>query len=756
MLVFNTKFEQRFSFATDANKPLNSFPISTEKLLSKFSEKKVINFFIVLNNEVVEVSGATIHPTSDKERITPVKGYYLVGRKWDNLLIEDLENVTQSRITLSVNRPKIDSIGLKKKFQLTNTKEFKDIYEETIALLVCEYPVDFARELSIRNDRRFILLGGLGFLFFITVFLIFWLLLFKPLMKISDSLEKNDPSILNGFLNKKCEYGQLSNLIKRFFEQKESLKTEIAERKAIDKQIKKLSVVTEQSPVSIIITNLKGEIEYVNPHFTKLTGYTLSEVAGKNPGFMKWGDKTLAEYKELWATIAKGEIWEGEFKNRKKNGEAYYESAKIAPIYDQNGEKINFLAVKENITDKKLADLQNKAIFDIAKASTEVNNLNDLTEIIKLSLSEVIDIKNFYIALYDAEKDEFTIPAYADQKDSIIKFAAGKSLTAWVLRNKKPFLGTWREIDDLLKTGEIVSIGEKAKVWLGVPLIDNDEAFGVFAVQSYDNESDLTIKDRDILEFTSREISHFILKKKADDDIRIALKRAEESDRLKSAFLANMSHEIRTPLNSIMGFSELLVDPEIGQSEKSEFNSIIKTSGHQLLSIINDILDISMIEAGQLKINKTLITVEDFIEGLAVEYSLLFLEKHLEFKIDYPVSKSKTMIGTDKNRLTQILSSILNNALKFTQKGGIEIGFTKGSSGILFFVKDTGIGIPDEFKEHVFERFQQAEKNKTRNYGGNGLGLAISKSLTEALGGKIWFESRTGKGTTFYVLLPDV
>jgi len=228
--------------------------------------------------------------------------------------------------------------------------------------------------------------------------------------------------------------------------------------------------------------------------------------------------------------------------------------------------------------------------------------------------------------------------------------------------------------------------------------------------------------------------------------------KAEESDNLKTAFLNNISHEIRTPLNGIVGFSELITSNNISQEQKNSYNDIIRSSCNQLLSVISNVLELSKIQTGQIKPNISKVSINQSIDIIAKTNSLAAEEKGLKIFIKLPVEE--TIVLTDEPKLHHILSNLVSNAIKFTETGQIEIGYKYHNSSILFFVKDTGIGISKANSSKVFQSFSQVDNSLTREYSGSGIGLSISKAYIELLGGKIWFESEVGKGTTFYFTLP--
>ena len=244
-------------------------------------------------------------------------------------------------------------------------------------------------------------------------------------------------------------------------------------------------------------------------------------------------------------------------------------------------------------------------------------------------------------------------------------------------------------------------------------------------------------------------------KEKRAEELIIAKERAEESDRLKTAFLQNMSHEIRTPLNGIIGFSDLLNSENISKSEIKSYTAIITQSGKRLMEIINNILDISRIQTGQIIIEQKMILTNSLFADLLSFFSPLARIKNLNLRCPNLDGKG-IIIYTDELKLHQILVNLINNAIKFTKSGEIDFGCVEEDNFVTFYVRDTGIGIPKELFEKIFDRFVQVEKSLTRDYEGAGLGLAISRGFVELLGGKIWVESEIGKSTTFYFNLPCV
>jgi len=246
-------------------------------------------------------------------------------------------------------------------------------------------------------------------------------------------------------------------------------------------------------------------------------------------------------------------------------------------------------------------------------------------------------------------------------------------------------------------------------------------------------------------------------RKQAEQELIIAKNKAEENDRLKSSFLANMSHEIRTPMNGILGFADLLKEQELTVEERQEYINIIEKSGLHMLNVINDLIDISKVESGQMEIYISETNVNDQIKFIYTFFKPEVERRGMQIFFQNSLPHEETVIRTDHEKLYAILTNLVKNAIKYSDRGIIEFGYNLKADSpaeLVFFVKDTGIGIPQNKKKAIFNRFVQVDLTNKRVVQGAGLGLAISKAYVEMLGGKIWVESEEGKGSTFYFTIP--
>jgi signal transduction histidine kinase len=327
--------------------------------------------------------------------------------------------------------------------------------------------------------------------------------------------------------------------------------------------------------------------------------------------------------------------------------------------------------------------------------------------------------------------EEFTEKDFHEMIDKIVPLS--DDIPSEMSETRKKFISG--ELKSY-KAEVLIRMADGEKKWIqdtSLPLIDEDtgKVIGAFGILFDINE-----------------------RKQALAHLENDKEKAEESDRLKSAFLHNISHEIRTPLNAIVGYSTLFCDAENSPDKRQEFMDIIFRSTDHLLEIIDDIVEISNIEANTVKIRKEVINLNTTLRKIYERFRVKASEKSISLCFKEVPDDSEVKIFTDGYKLSQILSHLIGNAMKFTKEGEIEFGYRVRENKIEFYVSDTGIGILQEHHARIFNRFYQAESSITRRFEGSGLGLSISKAYVELLGGEIWFTSQSGKGSVFYFTLP--
>ncbi|NWJ52442.1 MAG: PAS domain S-box protein [Bacteroidetes bacterium] len=517
----------------------------------------------------------------------------------------------------------------------------------------------------------------------------------------------------------------------------------------------KFRTLAESAPFAIMIYQNDYWV-YANQAAEKICGYTSQELY--NMLFWEFIDesfKATIEQKGKAREISKEADNSYEFKIKTKEGTQKWVFLTGSSII-YKGRPAGIISVVD-ITERKRAEEIQKVMFAISNAVILTKDIKGLIFYIREQLSMLIDTTNFAVVFYNEDSGMLSAPYFEDEKDRIDSWPLEKSITGYVIKQNRPMLLSKQQINDLESRGEIIAIGTICEVWLGVPLHIEGKVIGAFVVQSYDNPLAYNENDLEMLDFISHQISISIQRKQDIQNLRIALSKAEESDRLKTAFLSNMSHEIRTPMNGIIGFSELLDDDYLSGEERKQYTQIINTNGKHLLSIINDIVDIAKIDSNQLAINKDWFYLNHLLDELLISYDnekIIRDKKNISFILEKEFEDSQSLILTDDVRLRQILLNLLGNALKFTKEGFIKFGYSLQNDKLCFFVQDTGKGVAKEKQTIIFERFRQEEETYTRQFGGTGLGLTISKGLVELLGGKMWLVSDEGKGASFFFTIP--
>jgi len=487
-------------------------------------------------------------------------------------------------------------------------------------------------------------------------------------------------------------------------------------------ELRKLTRAVEQSPSSIIITNLDGNIEYVNPKFTQVSGYTLDEVKGKNPKIIQSGLTPLGTYREMWQTILNGSEWRGEILNKKKNGELYWESMIISGIKDFNGKISHYLAVKEDITEKKQSqemilrsETQFRSVWENSFDAMRLTDENGVILEVNAAYCKLVGKSKSelegktYNSVYTEEYPHLVDEFKRDFKSRTIKLNYENEVTYW--------------------NGE--------KIWL--------EISNSFIELENQPTKLLTI------------FRNITARKEAEQQLIVAKEKAEEVSKLKSNFLANMSHELRTPMIGILGFAEILRS-ELGNDSQKEMALTIYTSGNRLLQTLNQLLDLSRIESNKLDLNMTAIKIETFISQHIKLYQSVATNNNLQ--LEEKISKRNVTALLDERFLIQILDNLINNALKFTKQGKVIVEVDEeihdAKNWAVIKVIDTGIGISEENIQIIFDEFRQASEGLGRNYEGTGLGLTITKKSIEIMNGKIEVESKLGVGSTFKVSFPSI
>lgn len=425
---------------------------------------------------------------------------------------------------------------------------------------------------------------------------------------------------------------------------------------------------------------------------------------------------------------------------------------------DKDGDEGYYIAF---LTDRKELELErrvNQMLINLIAIERESRSLSDILESTHRELREVMEAENLYVILWDRYRLNLRFAYFKDEVDSFTSLPSGKTLNGYVIETGKPMLITQPDIERLQREGELDAVGTTAMAWMGVPITNKSEVVGAIVVQSYKSQDAYTRYHLNLLVSVATHISASIERRESQSILQRAKDRAVESDNLKTAFLANMSHEIRTPMNSIIGFSELLTRPTISQEKRDVYARMVSDSSKTLLKLIEDIIDIAKIEAGQLSIAKSHTNINGMIHDLLVSYQTIGQQlggASVALSTHCAIKGSDFTILCDSIRVKQVLSNLLSNALKFTQQGQIVFGYLiPNNAAILFFVQDTGIGLSPGNQEIIFDRFRQGDDSTTRQYGGTGLGLAISRKLVELMGGRIWVESELGKGSTFYFTIP--
>jgi PAS domain S-box-containing protein len=506
----------------------------------------------------------------------------------------------------------------------------------------------------------------------------------------------------------------------------QSIARDITERKSVENILKeseeRFRKIFEESPFSILMTDKDFSIIRANQSFCNFIGYREEELKS-----FTFRDFTHSDYISndeislLELVSGKIPVYHTEKRYIRNGGSVIWGSTTVNIIRNKQDEVQFFLVMIEDITSRK-------------KVAAELEHSVSLLK-----------------ATFESTEDGLLV---VNSSGEIVQF------------NQK-FIDMWRIPEEVLATGEDIDALEYAKSQLINPDSFLENVKHLYSVPEATSFDLLEFADGRFYErysqpqkingnsvgrvWSFRDITN---QKKAEADLIAAKEKAEESDRLKTAFLHNVSHEIRTPMNAIIGFSTLLNDPELSEEDRHQYIDIIFQSGSQLLSIINDIVDIANVESGQARVNLTEFNLNSTLRSLNDQFSIYGKQNFVSIHLKTTLSDVDSTIVTDNTKFIQILSNLINNAIKFTNHGQIDFGYVLKDKFLEFFVKDTGIGIPYEHHSRIFDRFYKVDSSASKQYGGTGLGLSICKGYVQLLGGEIKVESESGMGTLFVFTIP--
>jgi PAS domain S-box-containing protein len=506
----------------------------------------------------------------------------------------------------------------------------------------------------------------------------------------------------------------------------QSICRDITERKVAEESLKaseeRFRKLFEESHVGMVMTGKDMGLVKANNAFCRMLGYSEEEILGLTFRHFTHQESIGQDEVGILELVSKKvPIYRTEKRYVRKDGVIIWGSTTILIIRNKEEEVQFFFAMVEDITARK------KALADLEKSLSVQNATLESTADGIL----VVDTSGKIVKYNRKFAKMWNIP------DVILEKMEDEAALGFVL--------------DQLKTPD--DFINKVKYLYSSPEASSSDLLEFKDGRVFDRYSQPQRIGGEIVGrvWSFRDITE---RKKAETELIAAKEKAEESDRLKTAFLHNVSHEIRTPMNAILGFSALLNEPDVTLEDRNQFIEIIMQSGNQLLSIINDIVDLASIESGQMKVSMKKINLDNTLKTLYDQYTYNDKSREVILNLKTPMSQKDPEIMTDRTKLIQIISNLINNAYKFTREGSITFGYEIKDGFVEFFVRDTGIGIATEHQSRIFDRFYQVDLAVSRKFGGTGLGLSICKAYAELLGGKIWLESIPGKGTEFYFTIP--
>jgi PAS domain S-box-containing protein len=549
--------------------------------------------------------------------------------------------------------------------------------------------------------------------------------------------------------------------------------------KTLHEREEQFRALLQNSSDAISIIDRQGKIIFEGSEKDKILDFGIEELLHKSFFEIVHPDDVFqikAVFKEVLASP--GKQIKKEYRSLHKNRRWIYVESIFSNQLSNSAIK-GIIVNSRDISDRKMAELKERVYHDnlifLSNSALELLGLSskdDIYRYIPEKLAAFLESAVVIVTSYHEESESMVLESFSglDPYTEQVEELMGRSIIGLRFPHQEAFIAPENfgkvitltddlfenNIGDLL-SGQLLKIRNMLNLHktYNITLSRDNKLLGNITILTL-NKS--IIKFKHIIETFVHQVSVALHRSQLEYELIKAKDKAEESDKLKTAFLANMSHEIRTPMNGILGFAEMLNDNALSNASRKKYLNIINSNGKMLINLIDDIIDFAKIESGQANIVQDEFSLNDLLSQVQSTFLTRSLKKdksrvRILIKKSFPDEKS--YIRTDPIKLRQILTNLVGNAIKFTHKGSIEFGYDLEENNLLkFYVRDTGIGIPADKLQIIFERFMQADSSPSRKYGGSGLGLAISKGLVELLGGRMWAESVLDEGSVFYFTLP--
>ena len=521
--------------------------------------------------------------------------------------------------------------------------------------------------------------------------------------------------------------------------------------------------LTEQLPVGVYRTTIDGSLIYSNMALANILEYNSVEELLKINVNQLYAN-LASRKKQLSDADNRSGIVQSEFQLKRKDGELIWVRDNSRLQFDKNGNPVYFDGIIEDITEIKRVALQLQYQSDLRKLLVELSSgfinlpVRDINEAINQSLikiGEFVGADRSYVFEYDFQNYtasntiEWCRPGIDPQIENLKNIPVDQFMQFVTAHSKGEILKV-DNVEDLPQNSlrNLMEM-QDVKSLLTIPLVKEGRCIGFVGFDSVRKTHVYNDYEQQLLQVYAQTLVNVLERLEKEEKLIAAKEKAEESDRLKSAFLANMSHEIRTPMSGIIGFLNLLNEPDLSDENKSAYINIVTQSGLRLLDTINDIIEISRIESGGLQVNLSPVDVSELLGYYSGFFRQQTTQKGLDYLINNYLPPDIRYFNSDKKKLDSIISNLIKNAIKFTPSGSVEFGCRLEEQNLIFYVKDSGVGIPEERLNFIFERFVQGDLSTSRPHEGSGLGLAIVKAYSEMLGGNIVVQSKEGIGTTF-------